>query len=72
LLAFMDVATRRLRVVYVLWLAAVCASTVLTHRHHLLDVAAGLAITFAIRSWRLRQAATAPSTKPPSWIGAAR
>jgi membrane-associated phospholipid phosphatase len=44
LLAFMAVATARLRWVYLAWLTIVCASTVLTHRHHLLDVAAGLAV----------------------------
>jgi membrane-associated phospholipid phosphatase len=46
----MAVATARLRWVYLAWLAIVCASTVLTHRHHLLDVAAGLAIAVAVRT----------------------
>jgi membrane-associated phospholipid phosphatase len=50
LLAFMDVATPRLRRCYLAWLVVVCASTVLTHRHHLLDVAAGLAIALAVRA----------------------
>jgi membrane-associated phospholipid phosphatase len=50
LLAFMAVATARLRWVYLAWLTIVCASTVLTHRHHLLDVAAGLAIAVAVRA----------------------
>jgi membrane-associated phospholipid phosphatase len=63
----MDVATPRLRILYVLWLVVVCASTVLTHRHHLLDVAGGIAITLAAR--RLRRAA-APSTQS-SCLGAA-
>jgi membrane-associated phospholipid phosphatase len=67
LLALMDVATPRLRILYVLWLVVVCASTVLTHRHHLLDVAGGIAITLAAR--RLRRA-TAPSTQS-SCLGAA-
>jgi membrane-associated phospholipid phosphatase len=68
LLALMDVATPRLRILYVLWLVVVCASTVLTHRHHLLDVAGGIAITLAAR--RLRRAA-APSTQS-SCLGAAQ
>jgi membrane-associated phospholipid phosphatase len=50
LLAFMAVTTDRLRWVYMVWLVLVCASTVLTHRHHLLDVAAGLAIAVAVRA----------------------
>ena len=44
LLAFIDVAIAGLRIAYMTWLVAVCASTVLTHRHHLLDVASGLAL----------------------------
>ena len=47
LLAMIDVATPALRRVYLAWLVVVCASTVLTHRHHLLDVAAGLALALA-------------------------
>ena len=50
LLAFIEVATPRLRRLYLAWLVVVCASTVLTHRHHLLDVAAGLAIAVAVRA----------------------
>jgi membrane-associated phospholipid phosphatase len=50
LLIMSEVATPRLRIAYVVWLAVVCASTVLTHRHHLLDVAFGLAIAFAVRA----------------------
>ena len=50
LLAFMAVATAPLRWLYLAWLTIVCASTVLTHRHHLLDVAAGLAIAVAARA----------------------
>jgi hypothetical protein len=50
LLAFMAVATARLRWVYLAWLVIVCASTVLTHRHHLADVAAGLAIAAGVRA----------------------
>jgi hypothetical protein len=50
LLAFIDVATPGLRWLYLAWLVVVCASTVLTHRHHLTDVAAGLAIAVAVRS----------------------
>ena len=50
LLAFIDVASPRLRIAYLAWLVAVCASTLLTHRHHLIDVASGLAIAFAVRA----------------------
>jgi hypothetical protein len=56
LLAFIDVATPRLRVVWIVWLVVACASTVLTHRHHLSDVAAGLTIAFAVRSLARRRA----------------
>ena len=70
LLALMDVGTPRLRVLYAVWLIVVCASTVLTHRHHLLDVAGGIAITLAARRLRLRRA-TAPSTSSPC-LGAAQ
>jgi PAP2 superfamily len=59
LIAFMDVGTPRLRIVYALWLVAVCASTVLTHRHHLLDVASGLAIALAVRALARRRAPVA-------------
>jgi membrane-associated phospholipid phosphatase len=69
LLALMDVGTPRLRVLYALWLIVVCASTVLTHRHHLLDVAGGIAITLAARRLRLRRAAT--SSTSSSCLGAA-
>jgi hypothetical protein len=72
LVSFMDVATPRLRLAYAVWLVVVCASTVLTHRHHLLDVAAGIAVVFVVRSLRSQRVVTAPSSKPPSWIGAAR
>ena len=50
LLTFMAVATAPLRWVYLAWLVIVCASTVFTHRHHLLDVAAGLAIAAGVRA----------------------
>jgi membrane-associated phospholipid phosphatase len=70
LLALIDVATPRLRVLYVLWLVVVCASTVLTHRHHLLDVAGGIAITLAARQLRPRRAAV--SSTPSSCIGVAQ
>lgn len=57
LYAMIDVATPMLRRLYVAWLLVVCTSTVLTHRHHLLDVVAGLALASAVpvllrrRSW---------------------
>jgi len=47
LLAMIEAATPGLRRVYVAWLVVVCASTVLTHRHHLLDVVAGLGLAGA-------------------------
>ncbi len=50
LLAFIDVATPGSASLYLAWLVVVCASTVLTHRHHLLDVAAGLAVALAVRA----------------------
>jgi membrane-associated phospholipid phosphatase len=56
LIAFIAVATPRLRIVYALWLVVVCASTVLTHRHHMLDVASGLAIALAVRGLARRRA----------------
>jgi membrane-associated phospholipid phosphatase len=67
LLALMEVASPRLRMLYALWLVVVCASTVLTHRHHLLDVAGGLAIALAVRQLRLRRPTTSPT--PSSCIG---
>jgi hypothetical protein len=48
LLAMIEVATPGLRRVYLAWLVAVCASTVLTHRHHLLDLAGGLGLALAV------------------------
>lgn len=50
LLAMIEVATPRLQIGYGLWLVLVCASTVLTHRHQLLDVASGLAVAFVVRA----------------------
>jgi hypothetical protein len=48
LLAMAEAATPGLRRVYWAWLVVVCSSTVLTHRHHLLDVAAGLGLALAV------------------------
>ena len=70
LLALMDVATPRLRILYALWLIVICASTVLTHRHHLLDVASGLAMAIAVRRLGLGRAATSPTSS--SCIGVAQ
>jgi membrane-associated phospholipid phosphatase len=67
LLALMDVAAPKLRMLYALWLVVVCASTVLTHRHHLLDVASGLTIALAVRRLSLRRPAT--SSRSSSCIG---
>lgn len=64
LLAFIDAAKPKLRIVYMIWLFVVCASTVLTHRHHLLDVAGGLAIAFGVRGWLCRRA---PVSLPASY-----
>jgi hypothetical protein len=50
LLSFIEVATRGLRLAYAAWLALVGAATVLTHRHHLLDVGAGLAVAVAVQA----------------------
>jgi hypothetical protein len=72
LLAFMDVATTRLRIVYLTWLLVVCASTLLTHRHHLLDVAGGLAIALAVRAFiRTQPRATVSAMKAYPLTGAA-
>jgi membrane-associated phospholipid phosphatase len=49
LLAMAEVAIRPARRAYLAWLLLVCASTVLTHRHHLLDVLAGLLLALAVR-----------------------
>ncbi|MBI4867130.1 MAG: phosphatase PAP2 family protein [Candidatus Wallbacteria bacterium] len=58
LLLFIEVATPAMRLAYSAWLVLVCASTVLTHRHHLLDVVAGLAIALTLHSlFRGRQSA---------------
>jgi hypothetical protein len=48
LLALFEVAPRKLRIVWGTWMIIMCASTILTHRHHLADVASGLAIAFAV------------------------
>jgi PAP2 superfamily len=50
LVALIEVATPAGRRVYWTWLVVVSASTVLTHRHHLLDVAAGIALALAARA----------------------
>jgi len=42
---------RSLRLAWWLWLAAIMASTVLVHQHHLLDVLGGLALAVAICRW---------------------
>jgi membrane-associated phospholipid phosphatase len=56
LMALRAAASDGLRRVYSPWLVIVCASTVLTHRHHLLDVVAGLALALCVG----RAMATAP------------
>jgi membrane-associated phospholipid phosphatase len=68
----MDAATPRLRMLYALWLIVVCASTVLTHRHHLFDVASGIAIALVVRRLRLRLRRPATSSTSSSCIGVAQ
>jgi hypothetical protein len=69
LLAMSEAATPALRRGYLAWLAVVCASTILTHRHHLLDVAAGLAFALAAPAllrrpaWRGSLLVSAPSRR---------
>lgn len=36
---------------WIAWLAVLCASTVLVHQHHLLDVVSGLLIAWVFRYW---------------------
>jgi hypothetical protein len=48
LLLFIEVAAPALRVAYWVWLVLVCASTILTHRHNLVDVASGLALAICV------------------------
>ena len=48
-LACADFARSISRVAILLWLAVIVASTVLVHQHHLLDVAAALAIVYGLR-----------------------
>jgi hypothetical protein len=63
LLALIDVSGPKLRSIWVAWLIIVCASTVLTHRHHLADVGSGLAIAFAVRALahrRVRRTVASP------------
>jgi hypothetical protein len=63
LLALIDVSGPKLRSIWMAWLIIVCASTVLTHRHHLADVGSGLAIAFAVRALahrRVRAVAASP------------
>ena len=48
-LACADFARPAVRIVLLAWLVVIVASTVLVHQHHLLDVAAALAIVFVLR-----------------------
>lgn len=41
--------SRKLKIAYGLWLALLAVATVLTHQHHLLDVATGLALALVVR-----------------------
>jgi membrane-associated phospholipid phosphatase len=49
LLGCRDLVSPALSRFYGLWLALMCASTLLTHQHHLLDVATGLALAIIVR-----------------------
>jgi membrane-associated phospholipid phosphatase len=48
-LACVDFARPAMRLLLLAWLAVIVASTVFVHQHHLLDVAAALAIVFVLR-----------------------
>jgi membrane-associated phospholipid phosphatase len=37
------------------WLLVICASTMLVHQHHLMDVIAGLALAFLLRKWIVKR-----------------
>lgn len=39
------------RVWFRIWLGLLCASTLLVHQHHVIDVASGLAVAVFFRSW---------------------
>jgi membrane-associated phospholipid phosphatase len=49
LFACLDLVSPPLSWIYGIWLVLMCASTVLTHQHHLLDVATGLALAISVR-----------------------
>lgn len=52
-------APGRIKIGLWFWLAAIAASTVLTHQHHLLDIVTGLLVAIVCRTWLVR-----PSTRP--------
>jgi len=43
--------SRAMRGVFLAWLALLCASTVLVHQHHVIDVVSGLAVAALFRRW---------------------
>jgi membrane-associated phospholipid phosphatase len=49
LLSCRDLVSPQLSLIYIVWLVLICASTVLTHQHHLLDIATGLALAISVR-----------------------
>ena len=63
-LACADVVRPALRIALLAWLVVIVASTVLVHQHHLIDVAAALAIVFALR--RSERWLSTSSSRPSS------
>lgn len=59
-----DAAGPRPALAYHLWLALALASTLLTHQHHLADVAGGLALALALRRWLPIPPAASPVIRP--------
>jgi membrane-associated phospholipid phosphatase len=49
ILAIQPASSRRARLLLGLWLALMCASVVLVHQHHLLDILGGIMLALAVR-----------------------
>ncbi len=57
---------RRATPIFAIWLLVLCASTLLTHQHHLLDVVSGLLLAWGVRrAWPL-PSGSARKIKPPA------